>query len=114
MIPMEWLSPRERQVYERRAAGMTNAQVAAELGITLSNVKGSLIYAKRRIANGGPRSVPRAKPGRSLLAQREAMRRFDEAAAAEAPCARCHLRGHVAGDPERCISIYVVASSGRN
>lgn len=86
-IPIDWLAPGERDVWERRAAGMSNKEIAAELHITVQNVSVRMSYARRRILNGGPPSS--GGHGRMSL-EHEA--RMDEKLRFGDPC-RCGLRG---------------------
>ncbi len=86
-IPVDWLSPGERDVWERRQAGMSNQEIAADLDISVANVSVSLSYARRRILNGGPRSS--GGHGRYAL---EHESRMDAKLQFREQC-RCGLRG---------------------
>ena len=86
-IPIEWLSPGERDVWELRSAGMSNRQIAEKLGISIPNVSVSMSYARARIRNGGPPSS--GGHGRASLEHESAM---DRKLGFKEPC-RCGLRG---------------------
>jgi DNA-binding CsgD family transcriptional regulator len=50
---INWLSPRETEVLEMAAQGMTNSQIAAQMAVTVHSVKFHLasIYRKLDVSN---------------------------------------------------------------
>lgn len=87
MIPLDWFTLAERNVWERRQRGMTNPEIAAELGLKVTNVSVLYCYAKKRWENGGPKAA--GAGGQEAVVKRRAMdRKLDKE-----PCVRCGLRG---------------------
>ena len=84
MIPLEWFTPGEREVWTRRHAGMANAEIAAELRIEIDGVYSKWSSAKRRWEAGGP-PAPGWCRGR-IEAQEDKKARI-------AGCEVCGLRG---------------------
>lgn len=91
MSELEMLSPRERQVYSRRMAGMKNAAIAAELETTSYNVATLFMLAKKRIKSGKVASghVGRYQDPETAARQRAKMRELSRGKR----CPRCQLRG---------------------
>lgn len=86
MIPLDWFTLAERQVWERRQRGMTNPEIAAELGLKITNVSVLYCNAKKRWNNGGPKS--QGWGGQEAVSTRKRI----DAKLGGAPC-RCGLRG---------------------
>ncbi len=88
---LDILTKRERQVYERHLDKLSASQIAADLGISTRNVGVTLLNARRRIESGVPAVKRRSE-------QEVLMRVLNEPR-----CRRCKIRGHVEGDPIRCL-----------
>lgn len=89
------LRPREREIYTRKQRGLSNAQIAAEMGITDDNVRAVISIARKRL-NGLATAFGTRPVGRPLSTA-------GLSAVDKKRCGRCGLRGHVAGDPEKCL-----------
>lgn len=97
MTVLELLSPRERQVYCRRIFMARNCDIAVELGASAGCVAMLYRNAKSRIARWEPaRQTVDIDLSRKNVARENSLSR-------EPRCTRCFLRGHVVGDPERCL-----------
>ena len=88
MIPLEWFTPAEREVWIRRQAGMKNPQIADELGQSVKAVAVLYSYAKSRWERGGPQATGNC--GREALADRLKM---DAVLGQQRACQTCGLRG---------------------
>lgn len=88
MIPLDWFTPMEREVWTRRQQGMGNAAIAAELAVSEENVSVMYCYAKRRVRNEGPKAT-----GRCDTEARLRLARIDAQLASQPVCLRCGLRG---------------------
>lgn len=104
MSEVDVLTRNEYMVWQLRTAGLRNKDVAGRLGITKDHaaviwsmarkrLAGLLPPAWRNCANRSERMEANAK--RALARGREIVQ--------EKRCDRCQLRGHAAGDPERCL-----------
>ena len=94
MTPAEILSARELEIYELRTGGMRNKDIAIKLNLSAVCVAVTWANANTRIASGQPSD----RTKRRLAATKRARE-----VRAEKRCTLCQLRGHLPGDPERCL-----------
>lgn len=92
------LTQEQRSAWHYHVAGASVSDIAAKLGIAECAVKMRLFLARIRI-------------GRATRPVRDDDDDIHLSEADHIHCTRCHIRGHVAGDPERCITAASYATS---